>query len=126
MDWQQPLIVILIGVISGILAGILGLGGAIIIIPALVMLLGFSQQMAQGTTLLMLVLPVGALAAWQYYRAGNADVKTAALLAVSFFISGYFGAKLANHLPQDILKKGFGILLILLALKMIFFERSLR
>ncbi len=124
MDWHQPLIVIFIGIIAGILAGILGLGGAILIIPALVMLLGFSQQMAQGTTLLMLVLPVGALAAWQYYKAGNADVKTAAILAISFFISGYFGAKLANHLPQDILKKGFGILLILIALKMIFFERS--
>ena len=74
----------------------------------------------------MLVPPVGALAAWQYYKAGNADVKTAAILAVSFFVSGYFGAKLANHLPQDILKKGFGILLILIALKMIFFEKSLR
>ncbi|MFI5153759.1 MAG: sulfite exporter TauE/SafE family protein [Chitinophagales bacterium] len=126
MDLHQPLMVILIGIVAGILAGILGLGGAIIIIPALVMLLGFSQQMAQGTTLLMLVPPVGALAAWQYYKTGNADVKTAAILAVSFFVSGYFGAKLANHLPQDILKKGFGILLILIALKMIFFERPLR
>lgn len=126
MDWQQPLIVIIIGIVAGLLAGVLGLGGAIVIIPALVMLLGFSQQMAQGTTLLMLVLPVGALAAWQYYKAGNADVKTAAFLAVSFFISGYFGARLANHLPQDILRKAFGVLLILIALKMIFFERGLR
>lgn len=126
MDWQQLIIIAMIGILAGLLGGVLGLGGAIIIIPALVMLLGFSQQMAQGTTLLMLVLPVGALAAWQYYKAGNADIKTAAILAVTFFISGYFGAKMANSIPQDILKKLFAALLILIAVKMLFFEKALK
>ncbi|MEO9004456.1 MAG: sulfite exporter TauE/SafE family protein [Ginsengibacter sp.] len=126
MAWQQLIIIALIGILAGLLGGILGLGGAIIIIPALVMLLGFSQQMAQGTTLLMLVLPVGALAAWQYYKAGNADIKTAAILAVTFFVSGYFGAKMANSVPEEILKKLFAVLLIVIAVKMLFFEKSLK
>jgi hypothetical protein len=126
MDWQQPLTVALIGIAAGLLGGVLGLGGAIIIIPALVMLLGYSQQMAQGTTLLMLVMPVGALAAWQYYQAGNVDVKTALILGISFFISGFFGAKLANHIPQEVLKKVFAVLLMVIALKMLFFEKALK
>lgn len=126
MEWQQMVTVALIGIVAGLLAGLLGLGGAIIIIPALVMLLGYSQQMAQGTTLLMLVPPVGALAAWQYYKTGNADVKTALILAVFFFASGYFGAKLANHIPQEFLKKIFAVLLIVIALKMLFLDKAVK
>lgn len=126
MDLHQFLITALIGIAAGLLGGMLGLGGAIIIIPALVMLLGYSQQMAQGTTLLMLVLPVGALAAWQYYKAGNADVKTALVLGLAFFASGFLGARFANHVPQDVLKKIFAVLLILIAVKMLFFEKVAR
>lgn len=126
MEWQQPITIALIGIVAGLLAGVLGLGGAIIIIPALVMLLGYSQQLAQGTTLLMLVLPVGALAAWQYYKAGNVDIRTALILAIAFFVSGFFGAKLANQIPQEILKKLFAFLLILIAVKMLFFEKALK
>ena len=126
MDWQQPVIVALIGIVAGLLGGMLGLGGAIIIIPALVMLLGFSQQMAQGTTLLMLVMPVGALAAWEYFKEGNADIRTALILGIAFFISGFLGAKLANEIPQHILKKVFAILLIIIALKMLFFEKAIK
>jgi len=126
MGSQDLVTVILIGIAAGLLGGVLGLGGAIIIIPALVMILGFSQQMAQGTTLLMLVLPVGALAAMQYYKAGNVDVKTALVLAVSFFISAYFGAKFANSIPQDMLRKLFALLLIAIAVKMLFFEKALK
>jgi len=74
MTPAQIIIVGLIGLAAGVLSGLLGLGGAIVIIPALVMLLGFSQQMAQGTTLIMMVLPVGALAAWQYYQQGFVDI----------------------------------------------------
>jgi uncharacterized membrane protein YfcA len=123
MAWQQTIIIILIGVTAGLLSGLLGLGGAIIIIPALVMLLGFSQQMAQGTTLVMLVLPVGALAAWQYYKEGSVDIKTALILSVSFFISGYFGAKFAGEIPQAALKKIFAVLLMVIAGKMLFFDK---
>lgn len=117
MSTTQLLITAAIGLVGGILSGLLGLGGAIIIIPALVFLLGFSQQMAQGTTLVMMVLPVGALAAWQYYQQGFVDVKTALALAVTFFVGGYFGARFATYIPQEILKKVFAIVLVLIAIK---------
>ncbi len=126
MEWQQLIIVAVIGIVAGVLSGVLGLGGAIVIIPALVMILGFTQQMAQGTTLLMMVMPVGALAAWQYYKAGNVDVRTALILGVTFFVGGYVGAKVANQIPQEALKKIFAVLLIAIALKMLFFEKVVK
>ncbi len=126
MDLQNLIIVALIGIAAGILSGLLGLGGAIIIIPALVMLLGYSQQTAQGTALVMMVLPVGALAAYQYYKDGFVEIKPALLMAVFFFIGGYFGAKYATHIPQTLLKKLFAIMLIILAVKMLFFEKVLK
>ena len=99
MELQNTALIALIGAAAGILGGMFGLGGAIIIIPALVMILGYSQQMAQGTALIMMVLPVGALAAFQYYQKGLVDVKTALILAAFFFIGGYFGAKFAMQIP---------------------------
>lgn len=120
MEWPSAVLIALIGVAGGLLSGLLGLGGAIIIIPALVMLLGFSQQMAQGTALIMMVLPVGALAAFQYYQKGLVDVKAALLLAGFFFIGGYFGAKLATEIPQELLKKLFALVLLGIAVKMWF------
>lgn len=107
----------LIGMAAGVLSGLLGIGGAIVIIPALVMGLGFTQQMAQGTTLVMMVLPVGLLAAWQYYQQGQVNLKVAAVLAVMFFIGGYFGAKFATHIPQVTLKRVFAVGLVLIAAK---------
>lgn len=124
MDFQNAALIALIGATAGILGGMLGLGGAIIIIPALVMLLGYSQQMAQGTALIMMVLPVGALAAFQYYQKGFVDVKAAVILAVFFFIGGYFGAKLTTHISQDILKKSFALMLVAIAIKMWFFDKK--
>jgi len=123
---QQVIIIALIGVFAGLLSGMLGLGGAIVIIPGLILLLGFSQQMAQGTALLMLVMPVGAMAAYQYYKEGNVDVRTALILGVSFFISGFFGARLAAYVPQELLKKMFAVLLIVIAVKMLFIDKSLK
>lgn len=120
MEWQHTVIVSLIGLVAGILSGLLGLGGAIIMIPALVILLGYSQQMAQGTALIMMVFPVGALAAFQYYQKGFVDLKAALTMAVFFFMGGYFGAKFATEIPQDILKKGFAITLIIIAIKLWF------
>jgi uncharacterized membrane protein YfcA len=120
MDWQNAIIIALIGAVAGLLGGLFGLGGAIIIIPALVMLLGYSQQMAQGTALIMMVLPVGALAAFQYYQKGFVDVKAALILAVFFLIGGYFGGKLAMHIPQEIMRKSFAVLIVAIALKMWF------
>ncbi len=126
MELQNLIIVALIGIAAGMLSGLLGLGGAIIIIPALVMFLGYSQQTAQGTALVMMVLPVGALAAYQYYKDGFVEMKPALVMAVFFFIGGYFGAKYATHIPQALLKKLFAVMLIILAIKMLFFEKVLK
>lgn len=120
MDWQQATIIALIGLTAGILGGMLGLGGAIIIIPAMVFLLGYTQQMAQGTALMMMVFPVGALAAFQYYQQGEVDIKAALIMAAFFFIGGFFGAKIAMLIPQEILKKGFAIMLVAIAVKIWF------
>ena len=126
MDLQYLLIVALIGIAAGILSGLLGLGGAIIIIPALVFFLGYSQQTAQGTALIMMVLPVGVLAAYQYYKEGYVEIKTALIMAVFFFIGGYFGARFATEIPQSLLKKLFAVMLIILAIKMLFFEKAVK
>jgi len=126
MDLQYLLIVALIGIAAGMLSGLLGLGGAIIIIPALIFFLGYSQQTAQGTALIMMVLPVGVLAAYQYYKEGYVEIKTALIMAVFFFIGGYFGARFATEIPQSLLKKLFAIMLIILAIKMLFFEKAVK
>lgn len=126
MEIQEMILVIIIGIIAGILSGLLGIGGAVFIIPALVLFLGFSQQTAQGTTLLMMVPPIGALAAFQYYKEGTVDIKVAGILAVGFLIGGYFGGKYANQIPQDILKKLFAILLLIIAFKMLFLDKAVQ
>ena len=123
MDLQNLVIIGLIGLAGGLLGGLLGLGGAIIMIPAMVLFLGYSQQMAQGTALMMMVLPVGALAAFQYYENGYVEIKASLIMAIFFFAGGYFGAKFATHIPQEFLKKLFAVLLIVIAAKMLFFDK---
>ncbi len=123
MDLQTAIVIAVIGMAAGVLGGMLGLGGAIIIIPALVMLLGFSQQTAQGTALLMMVFPVGGLAAFQYYQSGYIDIKAALVMSIFFFVGGYLGAKFATQVPQIALKKGFALLLVVIAVKMWFFDK---
>ncbi|MFA5819959.1 MAG: sulfite exporter TauE/SafE family protein [Bacteroidales bacterium] len=113
------LILIVIGIVTGAMAGMLGIGGAIIMIPALVFFMGFSQQMAQGTSLAVMLPPIGILAAYNYYKAGQVNIKFAIILAVAFLIGSYFGSKLALNLPQPLLKKIFGVLLLLVAAKML-------
>jgi len=109
---------IALGLAGGILAGLLGIGGAVFVVPALVYLFGFEQKMAQGTTLAMLIPPVGLLAAWQYYTAGNVNIKVAGILCVGMFVGGYFGGWIANTISSDLLRKIFGGALMLIALKM--------
>lgn len=124
MDIQNTLIIALIGIVSGLLGGMLGLGGAIIIIPAMVMFLGYSQQMAQGTALMMMVLPVGALAAFQYYQKGFVDIKASLIMALFFVGGSYFGAKFATDIPQLLLKRVFAVMLIIIAAKMLFIDKN--
>jgi len=119
MSTSLLLILIAIGIVTGAMAGMLGIGGAIIMIPALVFFLGFSQQMAQGTSLAVMLPPIGIIAAYNYYKAGQVNIKYALILAGCFLIGSYFGSKLALNLPQATLKKIFGVLLLLVAAKML-------
>ncbi len=120
MSTSMILILIVIGIITGVMAGMLGIGGAIIMIPALVFLLGISQQTAQGTSLAVMLPPIGIIAAYNYYKAGHVNIRFAIILAIFFLVGSYFGSKLALTIPQPILKKIFGILLLLVAAKMLF------
>jgi uncharacterized membrane protein YfcA len=110
---------LLLGLIAGVLSGLLGIGGGIFIIPALIFLLGFSQQTAQGTTLAMMVPPIGLLAAWAYYKAGFVDLKIAGLMCIGFFVGGFFGAKFATAIPEATLSRIFGVAMLIVSVKMI-------
>ena len=113
-------LILLIGLIVGIFSGIIGLGGGILFIPALVWLLGMSQHKAQGTSLGALLAPVGILAFIEYYRKGNADIRVAALLAVGFFVGGYFGAAGAQYISDIWLRRIFAVTLVLVGGRMLF------
>jgi uncharacterized membrane protein YfcA len=119
MTTTMILILIVIGIITGIMAGMLGIGGAIIMIPALVFFMGVTQQTAQGTSLAVMLPPIGIIAAYNYYKAGHVNITFAIILAVCFLVGSYFGSKLALTLPQPVLKKIFGVLLLLVAAKML-------
>lgn len=109
-----------LGVFAGVLSGLIGIGGGVFIVPALVFLFGLTQHQAQGTTLAMLVPPIGILAAWAYYQQGYVDLRIAALLAIGFFVGSFFGAKLAIGISNIMLERIFGVVMLLIALKMIF------
>ncbi len=113
------IIYLALGMVAGIVSGLIGIGGGIIIIPILVFILGFSQHMAQGTTLATMVPPIGILAALTYYQHGYVDLKAAALICAGFVVGGFFGAKLATHISNAVLEKIFGIALLIVSLKMI-------
>ena len=113
---------LLLGLIAGTFSGLIGIGGAIIIIPSLVLLFGLSQHTAQGTTLALMVPPIGLLAAWTYYTRGFVDLKIAGLICLGFFVGGLVGAKFATEIPDEILRKIFGAVLLVASLKMIFFK----
>jgi uncharacterized membrane protein YfcA len=112
----------LLGLVAGILSGLIGIGGGIIIVPALVLLFGLSQHTAQGTTLALMIPPIGLLAALAYYKQGFVDLKIAAFICVGFFIGGLLGAKFAIGIPETTLKKIFGIVLLAVSIRMIFFK----
>lgn len=109
-----------LGLAAGVLSGLIGIGGGILVVPALVFFFGFSQHQAQGTTLAMMVPPIGILAAWAYYQQGNVDLKVALLLCAGFFIGGFFGARMAAAFSSPMLEKVFGAILLVVALRMIF------
>ena len=119
MSTSMLLILIMIGIVTGFMAGMLGIGRAIIMIPALVYFLGITQQTAQGTSLAVMLPPIGILAAYNYYKAGQVNIKFALILAAFFLVGSFFGSKVALNIPQALLKKIFGVLLLLVAAKML-------
>jgi Predicted permeases len=126
MTIQTILILLIVGIAAGVLSGLVGIGGGLIIVPALIFFLGFSQKMAQGTSLGILLLPIGVLAVLQYYKAGYVNVHTVWLVALGFLAGGYFGSKIALSLPQETVKKIFAIVLLLIAFKMLFIDKKVK
>jgi uncharacterized protein len=104
--------ILLVGLVVGLVSGVVGIGGGVLFVPALIWLLGMDQHKAQGTSLGALLAPVGIFAFYEYYRNGNADIRVAALLAAGFLVGGYFGAIGAQHIPEVWLRRIFALTLI--------------
>lgn len=110
---------VVLGIVAGIFSGIFGIGGGTILIPALVFIFGLTQHQAQGTTLAIMVPPIGLLAALRYYYSGNVKIGMAGFICLGFFIGGLLGANLIQGLPDALLKRLFGIFLLFISLRMI-------
>ena len=117
---MQILLYILVGLIGGVASGFFGIGGGIILVPALVLLFGLTQHQAQGTTLALMLPPIGLLAALKYYSEGNVNIKIAAFICLGFLFGGYLGAVLVHHVPDTTLKRVFGYILFFISLKFMF------
>ncbi|MBI2560210.1 MAG: sulfite exporter TauE/SafE family protein [Planctomycetes bacterium] len=111
---------LVLGIIAGVFGGLFGIGGGTIVIPALVYLFGLSQHQAQGTSLAMMVPPVTFLAAWKYYQGGHINLKIAAFIALGFIIGGLIGATVVQPVSDPLLKKGFGVFLLFVGVRMLF------
>lgn len=117
---MQTLLLLILGLLAGVASGVVGIGGGVIVVPALIFFFHFSQHQAQGTTLALLVPPIGILAAWTYYRQGYVDLRVAGLICAGFLLGGLIGSRFAMGLSEVVLQKVFGVGLLLIALRMIF------
>ena len=115
----MDILLVLVGLIAGGLAGVLGVGGGIVVVPALVYLFHFSQKTAQGTTLALLVPPIGILAAYAYYKAGHVNIRAAVFIIIGFLVGSFLSAHFANSLNEEMLTRVFGGFLLLVALRML-------
>ncbi|MBS1946203.1 MAG: sulfite exporter TauE/SafE family protein [Bacteroidetes bacterium] len=120
---QTILLLLFVGLLAGTLSGLVGVGGGIIIVPALAFILGFSQQQAQGTSLGLLLLPSGIFAVISYYKQGYIDMKVVFILFLGFLLGGYLGSKISLNISDAALKKTFAVILFIIAGKMLFFEK---
>ena len=114
---------LVVGIVAGMLSSMVGIGGGLVIVPSLVIFFAMSQKMAQGTSLAMLLPPIGILAVINYYKAGYIDLKIAGILCVAFLVGTYFGSKMALNLQESTLKRIFGVFLAVLAVKYLFFTK---
>ncbi|MDD5561255.1 MAG: sulfite exporter TauE/SafE family protein [Candidatus Omnitrophica bacterium] len=117
---MNQVLYVILGFTAGILSGVLGIGGGIILIPALVLMFGLTQLQAQGTTLALMIPPIGLLAALRYYRSGNVKLGIAVFICLGFFIGGLIGANLVQDLPGPLLRKIFALFLFFISLRMFF------
>src|ERR1700761_5737349 len=122
MSVHTFIIIIIVGLVAGMLSGLVGIGGGIIIVPALILILGFSQHQAQGTSLGILLLPAGIFAVINYYKQGYVDLKIVMILFVGFVVGGYLGSKISLTLSEATVKKIFALVLLLIAGKMLFLD----
>ena len=120
MSIPTIVILIFIGLAAGLLSGIIGIGGGLIMIPLLIILLGLDQHTAQGTSLAVMLPPIGILAAMNYYKSGNLNWEYALIIASTFIVGGYFGSKIALQLSPQVLRKVFGVIMLVASLKIIF------
>ena len=116
---RMTFLYILLGLLVGVLSGIVGIGGGIMIVPALVYLFHMSQHKAQGTSIVTLLAPVGILAFWEYHKAGNVDLKAGLLIALGFVVGGYFGGLWAQQIPELALRRIFGTLLVIIGIRLL-------
>lgn len=123
MDTTYIIGILIIGFMAGFISSLVGIGGGVVVVPALVLIFGVGQKTAQGTTLAMLSFPVALVGAYNYYKAGAVDWKTAALLALTFMVGGYFGSKLVIGLDLSIVKKIFAVMMLVVALKYLFLDK---
>ena len=123
MKVQEILTLLLIGLVAGVLSGMFGIGGGVIMVPALVLFMGMSQHNAQGTSIGLMLLPIGLLAAYNYHKEGSLNVKFGLIIALAFVIGGYFGSKVVLGISESLLKRMFGVLMLILSIKIIFFDK---
>ncbi len=120
MSINTFIILVLIGLTAGLFGGMLGIGGGLIIIPALIYFAGFSEHQAIGTSLAVMLPPIGLFAAYNYYISGHVNVKYALIIAVVFMIGSYFSSKIAVNMPENVIRKIFSVFLFIIAIKMFF------
>src|SRR6476619_6629810 len=125
MSVQTILLIMLVGLLAGVLSGLVGIGGGIIIVPALVFFLGFTQHQAQGTSLGLLLLPVGILAVLNYYKQGYIDIKVVLIMSVAFVLGGWLGSKISIVISDLWIKRIFAILLFYTAFKMLDWDKAI-
>lgn len=123
MSLQTIVILLLIGFAAGILSSMVGIGGGVVIVPALVLALGMSQKLAQGTSLALMLPPIGVLAVMNYYKQGYVDMKVAGIICTTFIIGGYVGSKIVLGLEPSLVKKIFAVFMIVIAVKYLFFDK---
>jgi len=125
MTTQLILLLILVGLVAGMLSGMIGVGGGIVIVPALIYFVGLNQYEAQGTSLGLLLLPIGIFAVINYYNRGFIDIKYVALMAIGFTIGGWLGSKISLSIPEVTLRRIFAIVLFYTAFKMLGWDSAI-